>query len=248
MLEVLIKRELLRRLAMYDKPFISYLILRDSEMNTSVCKVDVSKSLLEWRKTCKNGGFSTTWLSLTHWAKKCFHITMNCVIFRRKIFYFLIHSEQNKIYAVFLFRLLGASCLLSLTRQTLLILICHMIFICQEWKQGKRKAECDKLVGASFFMTVDCPPQSLPLIGVYVATCCIKCFFRKGYWSNCQVFCYRKHLQIDQKLLRIIFNACNIKVLLVEDVYFYWVTDVALVQVKNIWQFLTNPSLQSVLQ
>lgn len=33
----------------------------------------------------------------------------------------------------------------------------------KEWKQGKRKAECDKLVGASFFMTVDCPPQSLQL-------------------------------------------------------------------------------------
>lgn len=36
----------------------------------------------------------------------------------------------------------------------------------KEWKQGKRKAECDKLVGASFFMTVDCPPQKLELLAV----------------------------------------------------------------------------------
>lgn len=36
----------------------------------------------------------------------------------------------------------------------------------KEWKQGKRKAECDKLVGASFFMTVDCPQQSLELQAV----------------------------------------------------------------------------------
>lgn len=36
----------------------------------------------------------------------------------------------------------------------------------KEWKQGKRKAECDKLVGASFFMTVDCPQQSLQLPAV----------------------------------------------------------------------------------
>ncbi|XP_068725704.1 sorting nexin-33-like isoform X1 [Montipora capricornis] len=33
----------------------------------------------------------------------------------------------------------------------------------KEWKHGKRKAECDKLVGASFFATVDTPQQSLQL-------------------------------------------------------------------------------------
>ncbi|XP_015764153.1 PREDICTED: sorting nexin-33-like [Acropora digitifera] len=37
---------------------------------------------------------------------------------------------------------------------------------CKEWKQGKRKAECDKLVGASFFSSVDCPQQSLLLPAV----------------------------------------------------------------------------------
>lgn len=36
----------------------------------------------------------------------------------------------------------------------------------KEWKQGKRKAECDKLVGASFFNSVDCPQQSLSLPAV----------------------------------------------------------------------------------
>lgn len=36
----------------------------------------------------------------------------------------------------------------------------------KEWKHGKRKAESDKLVGASFFMTVDCPQQSLQLTAV----------------------------------------------------------------------------------
>lgn len=36
----------------------------------------------------------------------------------------------------------------------------------KEWKQGKRKAECDKLVGASFFNSVDCPQQSLLLPAV----------------------------------------------------------------------------------
>ncbi|KAJ7392101.1 Sorting nexin-9 [Desmophyllum pertusum] len=36
----------------------------------------------------------------------------------------------------------------------------------KEWKQGKRKAECDKLVGASFFVTVESPPQTLELLAV----------------------------------------------------------------------------------
>lgn len=36
----------------------------------------------------------------------------------------------------------------------------------KEWKQGKRAAENDKLVGASFFMTVDCPPQRVELVQV----------------------------------------------------------------------------------
>jgi len=31
----------------------------------------------------------------------------------------------------------------------------------KEWKAGKRKAECDKLVGSQFFYTITCPGQSL---------------------------------------------------------------------------------------
>lgn len=36
----------------------------------------------------------------------------------------------------------------------------------KEWKQGKRAAESDKLVGASFFMTVDRPQERLELVPV----------------------------------------------------------------------------------
>lgn len=39
-------------------------------------------------------------------------------------------------------------------------------FSLQEWKQGKRTAESDKLVGASFFMTVDRPQERLELVPV----------------------------------------------------------------------------------
>lgn len=41
-------------------------------------------------------------------------------------------------------------------------------FSLQEWKQGKRAAESDKLVGASFFMTVDRPQERLELVPVWV--------------------------------------------------------------------------------
>lgn len=39
-------------------------------------------------------------------------------------------------------------------------------FSLQEWKQGKRAAESDKLIGASFFMTVDRPQERLELVPV----------------------------------------------------------------------------------
>ena len=37
-----------------------------------------------------------TWLFLTRWSNKCFYITTNCLIFRRKVRLNPIHSEQNK--------------------------------------------------------------------------------------------------------------------------------------------------------
>lgn len=41
-----------------------------------------------------------------------------------------------------------------------------IIFVLQEWKAGKRKAEHDKFMGAAFFKTVDNPPIKLPIDSV----------------------------------------------------------------------------------
>ena len=38
-----------------------------------------------------------------------------------------------------------------------------MLFILQEWKAGKRKAECDKLCGAAFFLTVKSPTTAISI-------------------------------------------------------------------------------------